>query len=57
MKYDFAEWKLHFEAPANACPECGTLRHYEAGSSNVLPCYNCGYGKPEEDEETQTRNN
>tara|TARA_R110002110_G_scaffold137574_8_gene322830 strand:+ start:1224 stop:1400 length:177 start_codon:yes stop_codon:yes gene_type:complete len=57
MKYDFHEWKLHHEAPADQCPQCGEKRGYEAGSSNIVtPCWNCGDGK-EEDEETQTRNN
>ena len=57
MKYDFHEWKLHHEAPADQCPKCGEKRGYESGSSNIVtPCWNCGDGK-EEDEETQTRNN
>ena len=57
MKYDFHEWRVHFEAPANECPECGELRAYEAGSSNMRPCWNCGYGKPDDEEETQIGNN
>ena len=55
MKYDFAEWKVHFQAPANECPECGDLREYDKDST-LLPCESCGYGSPDE-EETQIGNN
>jgi len=48
--HDFCDWELHDE-PENQCPECGTLRWYEPGSSNLLPCYDCGYGKPEDEED------
>tara|TARA_B100001105_G_C22392758_1_gene445223 strand:- start:837 stop:1010 length:174 start_codon:yes stop_codon:yes gene_type:complete len=52
-KYDFADWELH-DAPADECGECGERRGYEAGSSNIAtPCWNCGDGKPEEDEDSQ----
>ena len=51
MKYDFAEWKLHFEAPANKCPECGVARPYASFGGEVEePCKGCGYQETEEDE-------
>ena len=48
--YDFDDDELH-DAPVNECPECGTMRFFEAGSSNVVPCHECGYGERENDEE------
>jgi Zn ribbon nucleic-acid-binding protein len=46
MRWDFCDFEIH-DAPRNQCPECDTLRWYQAGSSNLLPCHNCGFGEPE----------
>jgi len=50
MRWDFCDFEIH-DAPRNQCPDCGTLRWYEAGSSNLMPCHSCGFGeaKPEPD--------
>jgi len=47
-EYDLSEDELHDE-PVNKCPECGTMRWFEAGSSNMMPCHECGYGERKDD--------
>ena len=48
-EYDFSDDELHDE-PVNKCPDCGTMRWFEAGSSNMLACHECGYDERKNDQ-------